>query len=291
MTHAGKRIRLARFFHDGPRFGIVVPIDHGLSMGPIDGIESVERIASWLLHPSISGTIAHKGIIERLAARDLVRRIGVMVHLTGMNLGSTYPDQKERLTSLESAVMLGADAVSLQANFDGETDAHNLRLIGRAVDEAQQFGLPVLAMIYDSHPNGSSLVRQQHLMRIAIELGVDALKIAPPKNHQEVGELLEHAAKDAEIFIAGGGLRKDAELLDLAEAATRHGAAGLCVGRNVFQRSEPGEFLARLHERMVAGFSRDGESVICARIPSSDRIPSVGLGFSSLTADHVMPIS
>jgi len=250
----GKQLRLSRFrYRRSARgqasYGLIVPIDHGLTIGPVEGIQNVSQISTWIGDPAITGVIAHKGMIERLAARELLGGMGVMMHLNGMSTLGPTPDRKERLTAIETALRLGADGVSLQVNFDGANDAHNLRELGRVVDEAGVYGLPVLTMLYDkaAAEDGKRLERMRHLLRICLELGADAVKIAPPKRLSEIPELLEGIADDLPIFFAGGSVMGDLDLLRLAELAIAHRAAGLCVGRNVFQREAPEDILHRLH--------------------------------------------
>jgi fructose-bisphosphate aldolase, class I len=251
MNSSAKRIRLDRFHYRGSRHGIIVPIDHGLTLGPVDGLKSLSQIASWIEHPGISGIIAHKGMIERLGNRGLLAGLGVMVHLNGMSAIAANPDRKERLTSLEAAASLGADAVSLQVNFDGSNDDHNLSTLGQVVDEAQAFGLPVLTMLYDKVDSGDDekrLERLRHLMRITVELGTDAIKVAPPRDIAEIPFLLEGIADHTEVFFAGGSVCSEEQLLAMTKEALAAGAAGLCVGRNVFQKSSPRETLNRLRQ-------------------------------------------
>ncbi len=165
-----------------------------------------------------------------------------------MSAMASDPDRKLRLTRMDTALRLGADAVSLQVNFDGTNDAHNLELIGDIVDEAQPCGLPVLAMVYDTRKqqDGDPVKRYRHLMRIAVELGVDAIKIAPPTDVAHVPALLRGLAGDVAIFFAGGSVQSEDALLALARAAAVNGAAGMCVGRNVFQRERPAELLTEV---------------------------------------------
>lgn len=246
---SAKQFRMGRFIDRVSHRGIIVPIDHGLTMGPIDGLENVARIGRWVATRGIDGVIAHKGIAERLVGRGLIDGIGLMVHLNGMHAMAGLPDQKELLTTAAAAQRLGADAVSVQLNFDGNNDAHNLRLLGAVADEAAALGLPLLTMLYDKKPDAGPagrLRRLRHLMRLCIELGTDALKIAPPAQLAEVVEILQGLKDDALIFFAGGSLATDEALLRLAVEAHKQGAAGLCVGRNVFQRQAPDGILAEL---------------------------------------------
>ena len=251
MDGAGKRIRWSRFVDERTGRGLIVPIDHGLTLGPLPGLDTIERMARFVAHPAVTGIIAHKGLVERLGNRGLLGRAGVMVHLDGMTSIAEHPDRKEALTTVESAIRLGADAVSVQLNFDGQCDAHNLRLLGRITDEARAFGLPVLTMLYDKVPTESAtarVARQRHLIRACVELGTDALKLAAPQDLAEIPALLEGVEEHTAVFFAGGQVRSERDLFDLAESAVAAGAAGLCAGRNVFQREDVGATLARLRE-------------------------------------------
>ncbi len=247
----GKKLRLSRFHYRNSNRGLIVPIDHGLTLGPIEGLGNVREIGGWIQHPAICGVVAHKGLAERLVAAGLLRGQGLMIHLNGMASFSTSADTKQRLTSLDSALRLGADAVSFQVNFDGKNDVENLQTMGGVVDEASAYGLPVLAMVYDKVKNdekGKRVKRLRHLIRLSIELGCDAVKLAPPAEISEVEELVEGLHEDIEIYFAGGDLGSAETLFEQARAYVDLGAAGLCVGRNVFQRPDAQRVLTELRK-------------------------------------------
>jgi len=246
----GKKLRLKRFLYPHSTRGLIVPIDHGLTVGPLPGVQSTRGIQSWIHHPAIRGVIAHKGIAERLIEADALNGVGLMIHLNGMSTLGSQPDTKHRLTSLETALALGADGVSFQVNFDGENDPQNLQTMGTIVDEAARYSLPVLAMIYDKVPtdDAKAIGRLRHLIRIAIELGCDAVKIGQPRQLADLPTLLRDLSEDIPVFLAGGAVSKVEELMDLTRAGLRAGARGLCVGRNVFQRPDAAETLDRLQQ-------------------------------------------
>src|SRR5262249_38608025 len=157
---------------------------HGLTMGPIPGMTSARELAAWMGHRAITGVIAHKGMLVRLAALGALDGKGVMLHLNGMTALGSGADTKERLTAIETAAVLGAAAVPVQANFTGDNDAPNPRALGAAADDAMRFGLPLLAMVYDKGHEADGperIARLRHYVRAAIELGADAVKVAPPR--------------------------------------------------------------------------------------------------------------
>ncbi|MBI4508903.1 MAG: aldolase [Deltaproteobacteria bacterium] len=253
---SGKRLRISKFFNRESGAGLLVPIDHGLTIGPVSGLRTLSEIGSWINNRHLGGIIAHKGMVERLARADLIRGLPVMVHLNGMTSMAPCPDTKELVTRVEHAIRLGADAVSIQVNFDGDNEAHNLTMLGAVVDEAERFGMPVLTMLYDKAKIGDKQAkhaRLRHLIRLTLELGTDALKLAAPESVSEVAELLEDAFDDTAVFFAGGPLCSDDELFSLARAVSGYEWVGLCVGRNVFQRPSPSKVIGELHNILAMG--------------------------------------
>ena len=275
MNGTAKQIRWSHFLDRRSGRGIIVPIDHGLSIGPVEGLASVDQMSRWIGHPGITGIIAHKGMVERLGSHGLLKGFGVMVHLNGMMSLAAMPDRKERLTTVEAALRLGADAVSLQLNFDGKNDAHNLTQLGAVVDEAQQYGLPVLTMLYDKvscDVQEQRLSRLRHLMRACVELGTDALKLAAPDDLSLMPTLLEGIREHTAVFFAGGAVRSEAEILMLAEEVVRCGATGLCVGRNIFQRESVRATLTRLQEIILGSHASVPEPTVSWSLPARAQV-------------------
>ncbi|WP_075883949.1 class I fructose-bisphosphate aldolase [Candidatus Protochlamydia sp. W-9] len=252
MGSPGKLIRWKRFLNRNGEIGIIVPIDHGFTRGPIQGIENIKNICSWLTHPIISGILAHKGMIAHLATEGCLINKGVMVHLNGMISTSIHVAKKIQLTGVEHAIRWGADAVSLDLNFDGLNDAQNVQLLGQVVDAADQYGLPVLVMVSDKIPIKSEsnyIERLRHFIRLSMELGADAVKVAFELGPKNLKNLLHLIALDIPIFLAGGGLQNDDNLiLEYFKEAMECGAKGMCIGRNIFQRKNPTILLDKLEQ-------------------------------------------
>ena len=252
MGYIGRKVREKRILLKGTDVGLIVPIDHGLTVGPIKGISNLSEINRWINNENVSAIIAHKGTVELLAEKNMLQsHTGVVVHLNGMSILSDDPDTKQMVTDIESAVRLGADAVSIQLNFLNTNFSHNLDTIGKVVDDAHQYGLPVLTMLYDKVPVSDSLEkieRMQKLTCAAVELGVDALKISFPENMSHLDDWVSHLRGVVKIFFAGGDVINEAELLTMTAAAMRGGVSGLCAGRNIFQHPDPAVLINQLGE-------------------------------------------
>ena len=257
-----KRRRLSRFFDRVSGRGIILPMDHGLTLGPIKGIERTGQMGSVLRNPEINGVVLHKGTLVRLMERGALDHVGVLLHVNGMSSMAAAPDTKELIADVGTAAAFGAEGISLQINFDGTNDAHNLRVLGAVADAAFKHGMPLLTMLYDKVPSEDIAVRIRrlnHLVRIAIELGTDLLKLSLPATEFELRAVLENAASDVHIFFAGGALIEEKRLFHHFETAMALGAKGVCVGRNIFERDEPGVFLRRL--RRSIDVSMSGEAM------------------------------
>ena len=251
MSAPGKTLRWSRFTDPVSGQALVVPIDHGLTIGPVEGLGSTREIGRWIGCPAVNGVVAHKGMVSRLAEAGLLVGRGVMLHLNGSTTIGERPDTKHMVTGVETALRLGADAVSVQVNFAPDNHAHNIALLGRVVDEAERYALPVLAMVYPATPaedEAAALRLHRHYLRIAYELGVEAVKTAPPQHLEDVAALVDGIGEEVAVLFSGGSLQTDDYLTSLAKQVATSTARGLCVGRNVFQRPEPHVILAQLRQ-------------------------------------------
>lgn len=233
--------------------GLLVPIDHGLTSGGMAGMEQSAQLAQWLRHPAITAVVAHKGMIARLNETGCLLGKGIILQMSGMISSSVQPNRKELLTSVDTALRLGADALSLDLVFDGINDGHNLSLLGAVADQASQYGLPILVMAKCQHTNTSAedaITALRKVVRSIWELGADAVKLQKPESIADIPQLLDGLHQDIDVFFAGGCRSSDDEILKLLTVGLKAGAKGLCIGRNVFQNENPEHFLTALSMRL-----------------------------------------
>ena len=238
--YTAKSIRLNRIRNRANKRYFILPIDHGFTMGPIDGFRSSDDLVGWLPRAEIDAIVAHKGLIQRLVAADALGGFGVIQHINGMSTNSLMPDRKPLLSSVDHARSLGADGVSLQLNFNGHNDQENWKLLGSVTDRCAQIGMPTLLMLYDNVECADADLRIErfaHLLRGAIETGVDIAKIGIPV--EDYHHIIPQASGDIDIVVAGGSKRSLSELETDIDLATAAGAKGLCIGRNIFAHENP----------------------------------------------------
>jgi len=234
----GKQIRLRRLFPGPARRLFSVPLDHSVSMGPIDGLEQLGPLAEELVDHGVDLLIVTKG-----AVREVVPHLRPPVHLgvhvsASTSLGSTS-DRKVLVGTAEEAVGLGADLLSVQVNFGIPEEPEMLRDLGIAADQCRQLGLPLLCMAYVKKSGGGTPDELRHAARAAADTGADIVKTSYPGSAEEFARLCRTTPVPVLI---GGGVRLDDEkaFLTVVRESMAAGGAGICIGRNLFQRRPVG---------------------------------------------------
>jgi fructose-bisphosphate aldolase / 2-amino-3,7-dideoxy-D-threo-hept-6-ulosonate synthase len=220
-------------------------------VGPLPGLEDPARLIGTLRGCPITGVIANPGIVRFIAP---TMEVGLIVHLSaGTTLGAR-PASNALASSLERAIGLGADAVSVQVRFGA---AHEDRMVadaGRVIDAGHSLGCPVLAMAYPaSEPGGTSddVQAARHAARVASEIGADLVQTNYAGPREGVSQVVRGCP--APLLLAGGPRSESPQVyLDTMREGIAAGAAGLTVGRNLFQHRDPAAFAARIGE-VLAG--------------------------------------
>ena len=186
--HIGKAIRLERIFNRNTKRTIIVPMDHGVTVGPIKGLVDIRATVTRLVEGGANAGLVHKGLVS-CGHRTRGRDFGLIVHLSAGTTLSPFPNAKTLVTTVEEALRLGADAVSVHVNLGDETEATMLRDLGQVAAQAAYWGMPLLAMVYARGPkikNGFDPAIVAHCARVGTELGADVVKV-PYTGDPEIG--------------------------------------------------------------------------------------------------------
>ncbi|WP_305783543.1 2-amino-3,7-dideoxy-D-threo-hept-6-ulosonate synthase [Symbioplanes lichenis] len=236
----GKLRRLGRLGHDDGRF-LFVPMDHSISDGPIASVPKFRRIVTEVAAAGADAIVVHKGRAATIADLPL-GTCALIVHLSASTRNAPDADAKVLVGSVEDAVRLGADGVSIHVNFGSATESEQLRDFGDVATACATFGMPLLAMVYARGPNVADPldpVLLSHITNVAVDLGADIVKTSPPRLTDELPAIVDNCA--AHLVISGGPRADDDDygLIRLAEDAVAAGAAGLAVGRRVWADPDP----------------------------------------------------
>jgi DhnA family fructose-bisphosphate aldolase class Ia len=230
----GTQVRLRRIFPERSRRLFSVPLDHPVSMGPIDGLEELAPLATELQEGGADLLIVTKGAVRELVP-VLRPRTLLGIHVSASTSLGSSPNRKVKVGSAAEAVQLGADLLSVQVNFGVPEEPEMLVDLGRAADECRALGLPLLCMAYVKKENGGSPEELRHASRAAADLGADIVKTSYPGTLEEFRRLVQTTPVPVLI---GGGVRTDDPAIFLRQVreAVDAGAGGICIGRNLFQR-------------------------------------------------------
>ena len=232
----GKSVRMERIMDRNSGNAVIVPLDHGISMGPIEGIVDIKSTIDAISEGGATAVVEHKGIVP-YGHRTFGKDIGLIVHLSASTSLAHDPNAKVIVTTVEEAIKMGADAVSIHVNVGSETDAQMMEDMGSISRRCNEWGMPLLVMIYPRGPKikdpyDVNLVKQ--CARVAAEVGADLVKTNYTGDIDSFREVVDGAL--APVVIAGGPkIDSDEKLLHMVKDSLEAGGKGVSIGRNIFQ--------------------------------------------------------
>lgn len=252
--HVGKRIRIKRIFNIETGKTVIVPMDHGVSLGPIFGLRDIDATVNMIIRGGANATVVHKGIVTS-TSRSEDTDIGLIIHLSASTSLNPDPNNKIGVCDVEEALALGADAVSVHVNIGAHTESAMLESLGATAKACSHWGMPLLAMMYPRGTNVEEDAKSVMLAaRVGAELGADIVKCPYTGDAESFARVV--GGCPVPVVIAGGSRLTDEQTLEMVEGAMKAGAAGLSIGRNVFQHDNPELFLkaacAMVHEGISA---------------------------------------
>ena len=254
----GKRIRMERIVDRKSGRSVIVPMDHGVSSGPIYGLTDMKSAVNAIAEGGANAVLVHKGIVIA-GHRGYGKDIGLILHLSaGTSLGPD-PLNKVIIATVEEAIRLGADAVSMHVNVGAETEAEMLEDLGEIAMVCEEWGMPLLAMMY---PRGKKVKSEhdvemvKHVARIGAELGADVIKTNYTGDPDSFKDVIRSCP--VPVIIAGGPkANTDSEVLKMVEDAIAAGASGVSIGRNVFQHDSPTDITIAISKVVHEGISAE----------------------------------
>lgn len=219
-------------------------MDHGVTLGPVKGLVNMQVIVDKLLLGGVDAILINKGIAKRVDTGNA----GLIVHLTGITMLCPEPNNKVQICSVADAVRLGADAVSVHINVGAKQEAQMLSTMGKVACKCDDFGMPLLAMMYPRGPNikdSHAVDVVAHAARLGAEVGADIIKTNYTGDADSFKEVVDSCP--VPVIIAGGPKAETTrDVLQMVKDSVTAGGAGLSIGRNVFQHENPAKIVKAL---------------------------------------------
>ncbi len=267
MSVVGKKIRMERIINKTSRKTIIVPMDHGISIGPVSGILDMKETVNNVAMGGANAIVEHKGMVPE-GLRGEGPDIGLIVHLSASTSLATSPNSKTLVCTVEEAIKLGADAVSVHVNLGNGHESRMLNDFGKVSRVAGEWGMPLLVMIY---VRGEKIANEydkegiKHAARVGSEMGADIIKVAYPGTKEAFQEVVEGC--HVPVVIAGGEkMDSDREILSMVKDSIDAGGAGISIGRNVFQHKNPAKMVEAMGTIVHGGGSVDRALQVLERI-------------------------
>lgn len=246
--------RLNRIFRPDGR-ALIVAMDHGLIDGPCAGLENPADTINKIVSGGADAVLTSYGLARRFA-RELAP-IGLILRSDGSNTKIGNKDAPTPVFfGVEEALRLGADALVVSAYPGSSKEVESLSNLALVAGEAHAWGLAMLAEMvpggFDSAPEYRTVENIALSARLGAELGADFIKTPYVAGFESVTQRCF-----APVVILGGAKRgKEADMLAEIKQAVQSGAAGVAIGRNIFQAEDP-----RLMTAAVAAILHDDATV------------------------------
>ena len=246
----GMQSRLARIFRPDTRRTVMLAIDHGYFQGPTTGLERVDLSILPLL-PYADALMTTRGMVRSTVPP--ASRVPIVLRASGGPSVLRDLSDERLAVSMEDAARINAAAVAVQVFIGGEHETQSVRNMTRLVDAGQRYGIPVLAVT----AVGTELTRDARYLRLATricaELGAHFVKTYYCAEDFDTVV----SACPVPLVMAGGKKLPERDALTMAYHAIEDGAAGVDMGRNIFQSDTPQAMIrairAVVHESVKPG--------------------------------------
>jgi len=228
----GMKNRLARIFNPASGKTVMLAVDHGYFQGPTTGLERID-ISIVPLVPYADALMITRGALRASIPPEISKP--VVLRTTGGQ--SILKELSNELVAvdIEDAVRVNASAMAVQVYIGGQHEHQSIGNLVKIVNVGNRYGIPTLGVT----GVGKELVRDAKYLglatRICAEMGAHFVKTY----YCEKGFARVAAACPVPVVIAGGKKLPELEALQMAYEAIDQGAAGVDMGRNIFQCEAP----------------------------------------------------
>ena len=239
-------LRLRRLFRHNDGRLLVVPLDHSVTDGPLRRGD-LNSLLGELAGTGVDAVVLHKGSlrhVDQLWFDDM----SLILHMSVSTRHAPDPDAKYLVSNVEEALRLGADAVSVHVNLGSPQEARQVADLAAVAGECDRWNVPLLAMVYARGPqiaNSRAPELVAHAATLAADLGADIVKTDYVGTPEQMADIARNCP--IPMIVAGGARSADTEsVLAYVSDALRGGAAGVAMGRNIFQADQPGWMAATI---------------------------------------------
>ncbi len=227
----GMQNRLSKIFRPESGKTVMLAVDHGYFQGPTTGLEDIKKTITPLT-PYADCLFVTRGILRNCVDSKL--NTSICLRVSGGPSILKELSNEDIVVSMEEAIRLNVSGIGMSIFVGSENEDRTIANLGRLINEAENYGIPVLAIT----AIGRDMARDARYLglacRIAAEIGSRIVKTYYCEDFYKVVE-----SCPVPIVMAGGKKIGEKEALEMTENAIKEGASGVDMGRNIFQSEKP----------------------------------------------------
>ena len=246
----GKTRRLNRILVGEKRRCLLSPLDHAGWLGPVKGLDRPQWIVEQVVAGGANAILASPGFIRATAA-SIPPSVAIVLRLSLTAGLSKQGTQETPIASVNTALQLDADAVAVSVFFGREGDIEIYSWLSSLIQACSTYGLPVMAEMMPPEASAYKAEAIAHAARIGMEMGADIVKTNYCGNVEDFRHVVD--AVPVPIIVAGGPKQaNEPSVASFTRDAVAGGAAGVAIGRRVWQSDDPCEATRQIYQALWA---------------------------------------
>lgn len=230
----GMKSKLSNIFNPESGNTLMLAFDHGYFLGPTSGLERLDLVIPPLA-PYIDVFMGTRGALSACIDPSLTHQKAIALRTSSGN--SVLQDDlsfEDLCVDIEEAARMNADCMAVQCFIGADGQLQSLKNLSKSINEGNRLGIPTMGVT----AVGKDMERTPKYFRLATrmiaELGAQIVKCYYCDDFETVT-----ASCPVPIVIAGGKKLPEKEALEMCYLALQKGAAGVDMGRNIFQSEDP----------------------------------------------------
>ena len=260
MAMLGKEVRMSRLVNKKSNKMMAITVDHAISRGiaPMTGLHSIQDTIDKIILGRPDAMTMTKGIAEHCMWQHAGK---VSILLKASNYSPVAPTRDTIFGSVDEAIRMGADAISMGAMTLGDFQGEQFEAIGKFSEECMANGMPLIGHVY---PKGESVPIDKraaweniaYCVRSACELGMDIVKTTYTGDPDSMAKVVSCVPSTFRVVIQGGDACKTLDdYLVMTREAMDCGVGGVTMGRFVWDYKDVTALVIALRYIIHEGYS------------------------------------
>lgn len=230
----GMKNRLAKIFNPKSGNTLMLAFDHGYFLGPISGLERMDLAIPTLVQ-DIDVLMATRGALRSSVLPDYGWDKAVALRCSsGSSILDDDLSHEVISVDIDDAIRMNAACMAVQVFIGSSGQKSSIANLSQAINDGSRYGIPTMGVV----AVGKEMARTPQYFRLATriiaEMGAQIVKCYYSEDFETIT-----ASCPIPVVIAGGKKLPESEALEMSYRGIAEGAAGVDMGRNIFQAQDP----------------------------------------------------